>query len=179
MNQVLGGTEHSRLFMNLRETKGIAYYAFSTIEFLKKCSFFFIRAKVRPEETNSAITEIMKEINKISTRKIPAYEIEQAKSYLIGNFPLKIDTTEELSSVLSEILALSLGDNYWHKYIENIKLVDSDQVFKTAQELSLLTPVIFIVGNRDRIVPRMENLKIEIFNEDGVPQYIIEKGENP
>jgi len=65
LNQVLGGTHNSRLFMNLRESKGYAYYAFSELEFFKNCSVFFVKSKVRPEVTYSSIKEILREIENL------------------------------------------------------------------------------------------------------------------
>jgi len=70
MNQVLGGTPNSRLFMNLRESKQYAYNASSEIEFYESCSVFSIHAKVRPEVVESSILEIFKDIELI-TQKWP------------------------------------------------------------------------------------------------------------
>jgi zinc protease len=179
LNQVLGGTHTSRLFMNLRESKGYAYYAFSELDFFKNCSVFLLKARVRPEVTYASIKEMLQEIEKITKEKIPSSEIEQAKSYLIGNFPLQIQTFDKLSSKISEIKALDLGEEYWSKYYENIMLVSSDRVFETARKYRLLTPVVVIVGDKDTIIDHIQEFEeLFVYNTKGILQYTIKKGED-
>ncbi len=179
LNQVLGGTHTSRLFMNLRESKGYAYYAFSELDFFKKSRVFFVKAKVRPEVTYPSIMEILQEIEKITKEEIPSSEIEQAKSYLIGNFPLQIQTYDKLSSRISEIKALSLGEDHWSKYYENIMLVSSKRVSEIARKYRLLTPVVVIVGDKDIISDHIQEFEeVFVYNNKGILQYTIKKGEN-
>ncbi len=179
LNQVLGGTHTSRLLMNLRESKGYAYYAFSELDFFKNCSVFFVKAKVRPEVTYSSIMEILQEIDKITKEKIPSSEIEQAKSYLIGNFPLQIQTLDKLTSRVSEIKALDLGEEHWSKYYENIMLVSSERVFETARKYPLLTPVVVIVGDKDIIIDHIQEFEeVFVYDNKGILQYTIKKGED-
>jgi len=179
LNQVLGGTPNSHLFMNLRESKGYAYFAFSEVEFFKNCCLFFVKTRVRPEVTYSSIQETFKEIEKVTTKKIPIPEIEQAKSYLIGNFPLQIETFDKLSSQVSAFKILNLGDNYWSKYYENIMLINSEKVFETIRKYPLLTPVIVIVGDSNIILDHIREFEeVELFNHKGVSRGILHlKGE--
>ncbi len=176
LNQVLGGTPGSRLFMNLRESKEYAYYAFSQIELFKICGLFYIRAKIRPEVVYPSVMEILSEINKISKEKMPSFEIEQAKSYLIGNFPLKIETHDLLSLRLAQIKAFQLGPEHWSKYYQNLMLIDADRVFDLAQKYPLLTPVVIIVGNGNIIIDHLRNFdEVGIYNNKGILQYSIRK----
>ncbi len=176
LNQVLGGTHTSRLFMNLRESKGYAYYAFSELNFFKNCSIFFVKAKVRPEVTYSSIKEILHEIDKIITEEIPSSEIEQAKSYLIGNFPLQIQTFDKLSSRVSEIKALDLGEEHWSKYYENIMLISAERVFKGSRKCPLLTPVVVIVGDKNIIIDHIQEFEeVFVYDNKGILQYTIKK----
>jgi len=176
LNQVLGGTPNSRLFMNLRESKEYAYYAFSQVELFKICGLFYIRAKIRPEVVFPSIMEILDEINKISKKKIPSFEIEQAKSYLIGNFPLRIETHNRLSFKQAQIQAFQLGPEHWSKYYQNLMLIDPDRVFQVAQKYPLLTPVVIIVGDKNVIIDHLTNFdEVEIYNNKGVLQYSIKK----
>lgn len=170
MNQVLGGTPNSRLFMNLRESKGYAYDAQSEIEFYKDCSVFSIHARVRPEVVESSIQEILKEIESITNEKIPGLEIEQAKSHLIGNFPLQIETFDNLTSKLAEIKAFNLGDEHWERYYENIKLITSEKLFELAGKIPLLTPAIVIVGDHDIVLNQFGTFikEVDIYNKKGI-----------
>lgn len=170
MNQVLGGTPNSRLFLNLRESKQYAYQAFSQIEYYKNCSVFFINAKVRPEVVEASIQEILNEIRSITNKKVSTFEIEQAKSYIIGNFPLQIESLAELTSKVAENKALNLGDDHWKRYYENIMLVTTDKVIELSRRIPLLTPVVVVVGDSDKVLNQFGKFikEVEIFNTKGV-----------
>jgi len=169
MNQVLGGTRISRLFMNLRESKEYAYWAFSEVEFFKNFNVFFVKAKVRLEVTDASINEIIEETKKIIDKKIPSFEIEQAKSFLIGNFPLHIQTFDYLSAAVSEIKALNLGEEHWEKYYNNIMLISSEKAFEMAKTYLLSNPVVVIVGDASKILDHIhEFAEIEVYNRQGI-----------
>jgi predicted Zn-dependent peptidase len=177
LNQVIGGT-YKRLYMNLRESKQYAYYAYSTLEFFKTCGIFCIKTRVRPEVTADAITECLNELKSISTKKIPNYEIQQAKSYLLGNFPLTIENYDDLSDRISMNKALNLDDKHWDFYSDNIKLVTSDKVFETVKNNTLLNPVIVIIGDKDVLLKHLKDLdEIEIYDNKGQLIHKITKGE--
>jgi zinc protease len=168
LNQVLGGTPNSRLFMNLRESKEYAYLAFSEVEFFKTCGVFLIRAKVRPDVIRESVEECFKVIENITKGRIPSNELEQAKSYLIGNFPIKIETMEELSSRVSEIKAFNLGENHWSKYYENIMFTNSEMVFETAQRYPLLASAVVIVGDKNVIIDHVMDFdEIDMYDIKG------------
>lgn len=170
MNQVLGGTPTSRLFMNLRESKQYAYNAFSEIEFYKDCSVFSIHARVRPEVVELSIEEILKDIELVTAQKIPGSEIEQAKSYLIGNFPLQIETFNSLTLKVAEEKALNLEDAHWNKYYENIMLITSDKVFELAKKLPIITPAIVVAGDGDIVLNQFGTFikEVDIYNKKGI-----------
>jgi len=172
-NQVIGGTPNSRLFMHLRELKAYAYYAFSEMQFFRSCGVFLITAKVLTEFTYDAIQEILQEINELRTVQIPSQEIEQAKSYLIGNFPLKIETNEDLSEKLAEIQAFDLSRDHWERHYEKIKRINSETVSQMGQKYSLHTPVIVIVGNNDIMEYLREFTQVSVYSPEGIFRYEI------
>jgi len=177
---VIGSTPNSRIFMNLRETKGYAYYAFSQFNIFQQFGIFFIRAKVRPEVALLSIEEILKELDKIIKIKIPSREIEQAKSYLLGNYPIRMEGKQFFATKVADILSYDLGETHWTNYYENIKQVDSNKVYELVKKSSLLTPVIVLVTNANLNAdenPFMDKLtdrfgEVEIYNHKGILQYI-------
>jgi predicted Zn-dependent peptidase len=176
-NQVIGGTTHSRLFMRLRESKAYAYYAFSEMQFFRSCGVFLIRAKVLTEFSYDAIQEILQEIDNLRNLPIPRPEIEQAKSYLIGNFPLKMETYSDLSAKLSEIQVFGLGRDHWERYYENIIQINSEAVSQMGQKYSLHRPVIVVVGNHEVTEYLKEFAPVGVYSPDGILRYEITKGE--
>jgi predicted Zn-dependent peptidase len=177
LNQVLGGTPHSRLFMNLREAKEYAYFAFSEVELFRSCGVYSVRAKVIPSACFESVQEILGELGRMAKEKIPTFEIEQAKSYLIGSFPLQAAKIEVIARRASEIVAFSLGEEYWNKYYENIQLVDSDRVFAVAQRYLFPKPVVIIVGDKSVLLDHLRDFqKLDIYDVKGVFQYSVNKG---
>lgn len=176
LNQVLGGTPNSRLFMNLRESRGYAYYAFSSLELFKNCGLFTIRSRVRPEVTYAAIRESLREVEKIVNLPIPNHEIEQAKSYLIGNFPLTIQSMSNFINRISLIQAFKLSKAHWNQYYDNIMVINTGTVFQTAVRTLHKKPVVMVVGDINTISDQLRDFQVEVYNAKGELQYIINKG---
>lgn len=178
LNQVLGGTPNSRLFMNLREKREYAYFAFSETDFFRCCGLYSVRAKVVPFACYEAVREILKEIETMTRVKISTSEIEQAKSYLIGNYPLQIEKLTDLSHWVSEIVTFSLGEAYWNKFYENFMLVDADRVYEVARKYFLPKPIVVIVGDFSLLVEHLKAFeKMDLYDTKGVFLYSLAKGE--
>ena len=175
-NQVLGGTPYSRLHMNLRESKGFAYWTFSEVEFFNQFGLIFIRSKVQPESIYSSVAEIIKEIQNATQSRIPNSDIERAKSYLIGNFPLTINTMDQFALRISEKIVYKLGDELWNNYYESLSLVNSEDVFRTVNKTSLLNPVVVITGDKEKLYDHLNNFEeVEFYDQNGQLMYKIKK----
>jgi predicted Zn-dependent peptidase len=177
LNQVLGGTPFSRLFMNLREAKEYAYSAFSQVGFFQACGYYAVTAQVIPPASGPSIREIKRELERISREKVSNFELEQAKSYLIGQFPIRIARLDELSRQVSELLAFSVVDSRWSRFLENITQVDADRIFEVAQKYLLPKPVVVIVGDKDVLLDQLRELdRLEVYDLKGVLLYTLIKG---
>jgi predicted Zn-dependent peptidase len=136
-----------------------------------------IKARVLTDFSYDAIQEILQEINILRNIPIPSQEIEHAKSYLIGNFPLQMETYDDLSGKLSEIQTFDLGRDHWERYYSNIIRINSVTVSQMGQKYSLHTPVIVIVGNNEVVEYLKEFPLVEVYSPDGILRYEITKGE--
>ncbi len=175
-NQILGGSHISRLFMNLRETRGFAYWAFSSIENFDNCSMFYVKAKVKPEYLHPSVSEILREIRSLTEDKIPNHEIEQAKSYLIGHFPIEISEPRGFSQNVSEMIALDMQGIYGENYYESIMYINSRTVFNSLQKVRFLNPVIVVVGDKDIILDNIKDFEeVEVYDQEGEFQYLYKK----
>jgi predicted Zn-dependent peptidase len=177
LNQILGGTPFSRLFMNLREAKAYAYSAFSRLEFFRSCGFYELSAAVIPSAASSSVREILGELEQIKSNRVSNFELEQAKSYLIGHFPLQVNRLDQLNRRISEILAFSLGDAQWGRFNDNISLVDAERIFEAAQRYFLLKPVVVIVGDGSTLLEHLRDIdRLEVYDLKGVLLYTRIKG---
>ncbi|MGD9345241.1 MAG: pitrilysin family protein [Candidatus Aminicenantes bacterium] len=177
LNQVLGGSHHSRLFMNLRESKGYAYFAFSSVDFFRACGLLTIQERVRSDAIIESIAESLNEIRRISSDVVPNYELEQAKSYLIGNFPLRIEDLEYYSSRIAAIRAFELGESHWNSYYKSMMLISPENVYEIARRSSLQSPVVVIVGSIQELSPYLNEYDLEVYDKNGELLYTLKKGE--
>jgi len=177
LNQALGGTPNSRLFMNLRESKEYAHFAFSELEFYRSSGVFSVRARVIPSACHAAVQEILGEIDRIGREKVTTFELEQAKSYLIGNFPLRVGRLEAMTQRVSEIMSFSLGDAYWSKFYDSIMLVDADSVLGVGGKYLLAPPVVVIVGDKAALTEYLQEFpRVEVYDVKGALLYTMLKG---
>ncbi len=181
LNQVLGGSMASRLFMNLRESKAFAYEAFSEAEFFRSCGVYWVRARVTPEFPSNlpaAVQEIARELKALSTARAVPEEIEQAKSFLIGHLPLRFSTIEGYAGELSRVLALGLGTGHWSRTADNLMRVNADMVQEAAGRYFQSPPVIVVVGSREWAAPSLREFDlVNIYDSAGVYRETLRKGE--
>ncbi|MBC7363908.1 MAG: insulinase family protein, partial [Candidatus Aminicenantes bacterium] len=178
MNQIIGGVTSSRLFLNLRETKGLAYYAFSDIYHIKNNGIFWVRARTSGKTTGEVIKEILYELNRLTESPPVPLELERAKTYLIGNFLLQLQEPDQLGKRLGLQSIYNLSDNFWTTYLENIMLVGPEDVCEAARKYLSHKPLIVVVG---KFNPEFDYLKnfanIEVYNSKGELQLKLQKGE--
>ena len=174
LNQVLGGTPASRLFMNVRESKAFANYAYSEAEFSRAGGVVLVRAKVRPDAVVPALQEIRKELRNLTREPVSPLEIEQAKSYLIFNFPLQIGNPDAFARKLAEHQARSDGEEFWSRYYEQVMLVTADRVYLTAQRVFGQPFVFVIAGDKAVLSERLADLEtFDVFDAKGQFQYTV------
>ncbi len=176
LNQILGGTATSRLFMNLRETKEYAFDANSYLSFFKQGGIYTLEAEVKPEVVKESIYECISELKKITQQSIPIFELEQAKYYLIGNFPLQLDSLEGVAKYLAQKNVFGFSEKIWNAYQKNIMMVDQKRISSSAKRYFSHFPAIVVVGNRKKILePLLDFDIIELYDADGNLKYKIEK----
>ena len=177
LNQVLGGTMGSRLFMNLRESKGYAYDAFSGADFFRACGVFWARARVTPESIVPAVQEIARELRTLASVRAVPDEIEQAKSFLIGNLPLKFESLDGYARNLARVIGLGLGPAHWNLASDELMRVNADLVLEAARRYFSPTPVVVIIGNRAWAAQALSDFPVvEVYDNTGAFKLTLHKG---
>lgn len=178
LKQILGGTTRNRLFMNLREAKNYATYAFSEMEAYGSCGVYWARAQVRPEVLTPAIREIVGEIGALAAAPAVPSEVEEAKSYLVGSLPLRFESPAGFAEWMARFVALRLGPGQWDKGAEDLKLVDAERVREAARKYLAPRPVVVIVGRSEWIGAHLGELDaIEVYDGAGQLKHTVRKGE--
>ena len=170
MHTVLGANASSRLFMNLREEKGYTYGAYTNLDARRTAGTFRATAEVRTPVTGDSLKEFFYELNRIRNERVSEKEISDAKSYLTGVFPIRLETQEGLTDQLVQIKMLRLPDDYLLVYRDRVQAVTLDEIQRVAQKyVKPDEAAVIVVGDGsavlDQIRPYCED--IEIYNTSG------------
>jgi len=95
---ILGGMMSSRLFIEVRERLGLAYYIATEVSADLDTGFLVTQAGVDNKNIEKAISTILKEYKKISQQNIPIKELKKAKDYIKGKMTLQLESSDAKAS---------------------------------------------------------------------------------
>jgi zinc protease len=171
-NGVLGGGSDARLFMILREQKGWTYGAYSSFSRPHDVGTFQATAEVRTPVTDSALAELLRQLNRIRTEAPADSEITNVKNYLVGRFPLQIETADQIANRVANARLLGLPDDYVLRYRERLAAVTKPQLAAAARRyLTTDKMVVVVVGDGTKIIAglKAQGLPVRIVSIEGRP----------
>ena len=170
MHTVLGANASSRLFMNLREDKGYTYGAYSNLDARRTAGTFRAMAEVRTPVTGDSLKEFFYELDRIRNERVSDKEIADAKSYLTGVFPIRLETQEGLTDQLVQIKMLNLPDDYLQNYRERVNAVTGEEIQRVAQKyVQTDKAALIVVGDGASVLDQMKPYAedIEVYSTAG------------
>ena len=149
MNYILGGGGFaSRLMGEIRNKRGLAYSVGSFFDPGKYPGSFQIVLQTKNSSAHEAIALSIQEMERIQKELVSEKELEGAKKYLIGSFPMRFDTQGKLANFLTQVEYYGLGLNYPEKYPSLIQSVTREEVLQVAKKyLHPKRYVLVIVAN--------------------------------
>jgi zinc protease len=152
MSAALGGLFRSRLQMKLREEKGYTYGASATFEFRRSPGPFAARSAVRTDATAPALVDAMAELRRIRDEALTPEEIDTARDYLVGVFPLRFETPGAIAGALSGLVVQRLPDDELERYRPSVAAVTAEQARAAAEEhIHPDRTAIVVVGDAARV----------------------------
>jgi zinc protease len=134
MNYILGGGGFSaRLMDTIRDNKGLAYDVHSSFAAQKDPGSFSVTIQTKNESANEVIAEALKEIRRIQSEPVTEKELNDAKAYLTGSFPLRMDTSAKIAGMLTSVETYGLGLDYPRKFPGLIAKVTREDVQRVAR----------------------------------------------
>lgn len=127
-NFILGGGSTSRLTVRVREERGLAYDVHSVLEARKERGAFFIWVQTKNASAAEALREIFAELDRLRKEGPSEEELAEAKAYLTGSFPMRLDTSAKIASLLTSIELYNLGLDYPDRYHELINAVTREDI---------------------------------------------------
>lgn len=135
MNMILGSfAMGGRLGRSIREEKGMAYYAYSSLGAGVGPGPFVVRAGVHPDNVDAAVGCAFEEIEKIRQEPVTDEELADAQSAIVRSLPRNLETNEGMASAMHSIEQYRLGLDYLERFAGLIGAVSVEQVLATAEK---------------------------------------------
>lgn len=175
LNAIFGGSGTStRINANLREDKAYTYGGYSSLNTDKLVGSFNASAEVKGEATDSAMVELLYEMNRMITETVSNEELEKIKSKMNGSFARSLESPSTIAGFALNIEKYQLPKDYYATYLEKLSKVTVADIQETAAKyLKPENANIIAVGNADELIKTMakfsKNGKVEQFDFYGNP----------
>lgn len=152
MNYILGGGGFtSRLMQKVRDEMGLAYDIHSYFNPNKYGGIFEVGVQTKNESANTVISEVLRQLKIIREEHVSEKELEDAKAYLTGSFPRRLDTNRKIADFLLAVDFYNLGFDYIEKYPQYINSVTKDDILRVAKKyLSTEDYILVVVANQTK-----------------------------
>jgi zinc protease len=154
LNHILGGGGfQSRLFHEVREKRGFAYSVYSSLLPLEHTGLFFGGTSTRSDRAAETLDIIVSEIKRMADEGPTAEELDKAKRFLIGSYPLRFDTSNKIAGTLLEIQIDDLGIDYIDKRNAMVDAVSASDIKRVAARLfSGMQLLVMMVGEPSPVI---------------------------
>ena len=166
-NALIGEYFDSRLNSLIRDKLGLTYGISSSFSYSKDYGAFTISAATRNEAVGTLIRRTVEVLKDLKKGPLPGTEVDTAKTYLIGGFPLSVST---LGSVASRWLAgyiYDLGPGYLNEFVPKVRAVTTEDVLAAvAKDFNLDDLVISVAGDAQQISKSLKEAKLPMVQVD-------------
>lgn len=151
MNHILGGGGFaSRLMEEIRSRRGLAYAVSSSLDARMKGGLFRVGFQTENRNVPQAVEIALQQAELIRKEPVSPKELEEAKSFLVGSFPMRLDSLSSTASSLALWELYGLGIGYPQDYAARVQAVDEQEILRVAWEhLRPQTWTQVLVGRQD------------------------------
>lgn len=166
-NEIVGGSFESYLNKTLREKKAWTYGARSSLSASKFVTSFRAGAPLKQAVLDSAVLEIITQINKIRNEFVSTEDLELAKATFIGDFIRESAKPRSISTYALRIETQGLPKDFYEKYLENIQNVTKEDVKRASNKYFLTNNAqIIIAAKGSEVIEKLEKIGIPVFYFD-------------
>ena len=135
MNTILGSSGlSSRLFLELREKKGLAYTVRSCYDVFKQCGCFWVYIGTNPVNIKTAVEGFKIEIDKMKNSYVTEEELIGGKNNILGKRQFILETNIQQASVMGFYELMGVGYDYEEKYQQKITNVSAQDIKNVANK---------------------------------------------
>lgn len=133
LSTILGGNMSSRLFIEVREKRGLAYSIHTDTDTYADCGYLSTQAGVEHENLELTINTILEEYRKIATEKVSEKELRNAKDYIKGRSVMGLEQSDEVAMYCADQEVRKNEIMSPEEYFENIETVSTEDVLRVAK----------------------------------------------
>jgi len=145
LSTYLGNGLSSRLFVELREKRGLAYDVSALYPSRVDPSLFTVYIGTDPSNTEAAITGLWQEVDRLWQSPLTDVEIQTVKNKLLGQYALGKQSNSQIAQLLGWYEIMGLGVEFDDEFKQDISLVTSSKALEVAERY-LTRPYISLVG---------------------------------
>ncbi len=133
LSVILGGGMSSRLFVELRENRGLAYDVHSGVSHFRDTGAFIITAGVDPASAYEAVPAILEQIAAVRD-SIDDHEVERAKQLVAGRLMLRMEDTRAVSAWMGSQEMVRGAILNVDDVVERVKAVTTEDLCRVASQ---------------------------------------------
>ena len=161
LNAVLGGVFDSRLNRIIREEKGYAYSIWSSFDMRRSAGPFVIRTAVETDVTAPALNDIWQIVNGMRDAEVEPKELESARDYLVGVFPLRFEVPAQVAAALAGLVIHELPDDELDRYRPAVAAVSAADMLDAARRLIRPSDMsVVVVGDASKVEGALRDLNL-------------------
>ena len=156
----------SRLFLQIRERQGLAYYVRTSVEDYTDSGYLVTSAGIKKEALSQAVATIIAEYKKLTTELVDVAELERIKKFLAGRLVLGLEGSDDLAQWYARQQVLFLGQGSVQdnldtpaEYLAKVRAVTAEQIQAVAQQIfvdqGLNLAIIGRVAEQDKLLARL------------------------
>ncbi len=135
INTMLGEGMSSRLFLEIRESRGLAYDVHSYTSKHRDAGYFALYMGVDPKKAEQSLAAGVAELRRMADQVVPAAELEKAKEFTKGRLRLGLESTNAMASWLSQQLLLTGEIKTVEEVIAEVDRIDAAEIQRVAQRV--------------------------------------------
>lgn len=135
LSTILGGGMSSRLFIEVRERRGLAYMVRSSIGTYRETGTFYVQAGLDPARIREAYKVIKDEFNKIIDTPVHAKELEDAKNNIAGSLALQMEDSHAQANWFAEKFLFASKMETYEQVVRQLKEVTIQDVQRVARKV--------------------------------------------
>jgi len=149
---ILGGNTSSKLFSEIREKLGLAYYVFASGDQYLDCGYLGMGAGIAHSELDRVVKNILKIIKKIKNKGVSKRDLRFAKSYIRGQMALKLEGSDTIANFCAGQEMIYKKITQPEDEIKKIEKVTQNDILKVAQDVFVQSKIsLAVIGAQEEV----------------------------